>query len=79
VHLLNHYAAAPYLDNRRGLFKLADVPVTINERRIGPVTKAFRLGRSGKDECDLPLHREGPWVEARIDALEPYEIVVLEH
>lgn len=77
VHLLNHYMTGQYIDNRRGLLKLADVPVTVNEQRIGCVKRAFRL--SGQDRRELPLHRDGCWVETRIPELLVHDVVLLDH
>jgi hypothetical protein len=79
VHLLNNYVTGQYIDNRRGVLKLANIPITLNEQRIGRVKKAFSPGITGKENIELPLHREGPWVEVRIPEMSVYELIILEH
>jgi len=77
VHLLNNYVAGQYYDNRRGILKLADVPVAVNESRIGTVKRAVRVA-DGKEK-ELPIHRESPWISIRVSELLVHEIIVLEH
>ena len=79
IHLLNNYATGQYNDNRRGRLKLANVPVTLNEQRIGRVKKAFSFNYVANQKVELPLHRHGSWVEVKIPELSVYEIIVLEH
>lgn len=77
VHLLNHYISGQYYDNRQSILKLADVPVSINERRSGEVKRAFRLSGAKKEE--MPIRRDGQWAEVRIAAMGVHELIVLEH
>jgi len=77
VHLLNNYMYGLYKDSRRGLLKLADVPVSINEKRIGHIRKAYRA--AGRNPVDLPIHRDAPWAEVRIPELSVHDLIVLEH
>jgi hypothetical protein len=77
VHLLNDYVTGQYYDNRRGRLHLADVPVAINEKRIGSIGKAYRVQGSGREE--LAIRRQGSWAEVRIAKLGVHEVVVLEH
>ena len=82
VHLLNHYVCAYYVsgqyhDNRRGILRLARVPVSINERRIGRVKRAYRVG--GNKKIKLTMERDGEWVEVSIPELIVHDIVVFEH
>ena len=77
VHLLNQYVTGQYYDNRKSVLKLADVPVSINEGRIGKITRAFRL--SGGRRVRLSIRRSGPWAEVRIAKLGVHELIVLEH
>jgi hypothetical protein len=79
VHLLNNYATGQYIDNRKGLLKLANVPVTLNEQRIGRVKKAFSLNYAENQKVELPLRRNGAWVEVKIPEMSVYEIIILEH
>jgi alpha-L-fucosidase len=79
VHLLNNYMTGQYIDNRRGILKLANVPLTLNEQRIGKVNKAFLFDYTANHKIELPLRRNGSWVEVIIPELSAYEIVVLEH
>jgi hypothetical protein len=77
VHLLNNYVTGQYYDNRRGQLSLADIPVTINEKRIGPIARAYRVLGSGREE--LAIRRHGIWAEVRVAKLGVHELVVLEH
>jgi alpha-L-fucosidase len=77
VHLLNNYVAGQYYDNRRGILKLADVPVVINEGRIGPVKRVARVV-DGKEK-ELPIHRESGWISIRISELLVHELIILDH
>jgi hypothetical protein len=77
VHLLNNYVTGQYYDNRRGHLHLADVPVAISEKRIGPIRRAYRVLGSGREE--LAVRRHGTWAEMRIAKLGVHELVVLEH
>lgn len=76
VHLLNnHLTPGQFYDNRHDVMKLADVPICINEERIGMVKRAFRL--SGNEE--LPMKRDGEWLEVMVPRLTVHEMIVLEH
>lgn len=76
VHLLNNYLTpGQFYDNRHDVMKLADVPICINEERIGMVKRAFRL--SGNEE--LPMKRDGEWLEVMVPRLTVHEMIVLEH
>ncbi len=61
VHLLNHYVFGYYHDNRRGLLRLARVPVSVNEQRLGRVSRVLQVTEAGEEE--LPLERRGQWAE----------------
>jgi hypothetical protein len=76
VHLLNHYAGGPYFDNRRGLLRLADVLVSVNASRVGPLTKAAEV--SGGEARPLPIRREGRWLEVLLPRLSVHGLVLLE-
>jgi hypothetical protein len=76
VHLLNQYISGQYYDNRKSMLKLADVPVAINEQRIGAIKRAVRV--SGEQQDELPIQRDGPWVEVRIEQLGVHALIVLE-
>jgi alpha-L-fucosidase len=77
VHLLNQYISGQYYDNRKSMLKLADVPVAINEQRVGVIKRAVRISRDRQDE--LPIQRYGPWAEVRIEQLGVHALIVLEH
>ena len=77
VHLLNHYVGVYFYDNRRGILKLADVPVAINERRIGQIRRAFHV--LGHKKIKLTIQRNEPWAEVRIPELKVHALIVLEH
>jgi len=77
VHVLNNYVARQYEDSRPSLLKLADVPVSINEQRIGPITRAYRLSQ-GKPQ-ELLIQRDGPWAEVRLPELGVHALIILEH
>ena len=79
VHLLNNYATGQHIDNRRGLLKLANVPVALNEQRIGPVKRAFSLDYATNRKVELPLRRNNSWAETNIAEMSVYEIIILEH
>jgi len=76
VHLLNHYISGQYYDSRKSILKLADVPVSINERRSGQIKQAFRL--SGGKQEEMLIRRDGPWAEVRIAELGVHALIVLE-
>jgi Alpha-L-fucosidase len=76
VHLLNHYAGGPYFDNRRGLLRLADIRLSINTSRIGPVASATEV--LGAEVRPLPVQREGQWLEVVLPTLSVHGLVVLE-
>lgn len=76
VHLLNHYVAGQYYDNRRGLLKLAEVRLSLNGARVGPVRKARLVART--DSAELPLERDGKWLSLRLPSLAVHALVVLE-
>jgi alpha-L-fucosidase len=77
VHLLNQYVTGQYYDSRKSILKLADVPVSINERRIGEIKRAFRV--SGGRRKPVAIRRDGQWAEVRIPKLGVHELIVLEH
>ena len=77
VHLLNQYAAGQYNDNRPGLLKLADITLSINERRIGHVKRAFQV--AGRKKEKLTVQHNGPWVEVKLPELGVHGLIVLEH
>ena len=66
-----------YYDNRRGILKLADVPVAINEKRIGHAKRAFRVVDNKKSE--LPIRCDEQWAEVRIPKLLVHDVIVFEH
>lgn len=77
VHLLSHYVCGQFYDNRPGILKLADITVSINERRIGHVRRAFQA--SGYKKVKLTVQRDTPWVEVKIPELKVHGLIVLEH
>ena len=77
VHLLNQYVAGQYDDNRRGPVRLARVPVSVNEHRLGRVSRALQVTEAGEKE--LPLERRGQWAEVTIPEVGVHEMLVLEH
>jgi hypothetical protein len=85
VHLLNHCVSGQYHDNRPGLLKLADVPVAINEARMGRVTRAFQVADDGEEVSLSVQHggsrtvRSGEWARVRLPELGAHGMVVFEH
>ena len=77
VHLLNHYVSGQFCDNRPGLLRLADVPVCVNESRIGRVTRALQVTDDGA-EVGLEVERRGDWAEVRVAQLGAHAMVVFE-
>jgi hypothetical protein len=77
VHLLNHYITGQYYDSRTSILKLADVPVSINEKCSGEVKRAYRV--VGTQQEDLPIQRDGQWAEVCIPRLGVHELIVFEH
>jgi len=78
VHLLNHYVSGLFCDNRPGLLRLADVPVCVNELRIGRVARALQVLEDGA-KVGLEVRRREQWAEVRIPQLGAHRMVVLEH
>jgi hypothetical protein len=76
VHLLNNYITGQYYDNRKGLVKLADVSVSINERRTGAINRVYRVAAGVPVE--LPIQRDGKWAEVHIPPLGVNELLVFE-
>jgi hypothetical protein len=76
VHLLNNYITGQYYDSRTSLLKLADVPVSINERRTGRIVRA--LCGSGQDQVEMPIQRDGPWAEVRLPELGVHQMIILD-
>jgi len=76
VHLLNQYTCGQYYDNRTGILHLADVPICVNENRIGRVTKAFHITDTG--ECELPVNRESEWAKVEMPRVGVHEMIGFE-
>jgi len=77
VHLLNHYVSGQYYDNRPGTLKLADVPISINESRIGRVDRVFEVTRDGR-RVTRHVRRAGGWAEVHLHELGAHGMVVFE-
>jgi hypothetical protein len=77
VHLLNHYAGGAYPDTRPGSLRLADVTVSLNAARLGPVTGAKVL--SDMPPAPLTVERDGPWLSLPLPRLGVHALLVLEH
>jgi hypothetical protein len=77
VHLLNNYITGQYFDNRESVLKLANVPVSINENRTGPIRRAFQV--FGNEKVEIPILRDGKWAEVCIPELGVHTTVLLEH
>jgi len=76
VHLLNHYVAGRYCDSRPGLLRLADVTLSVNSGRLGPVSRATHV--AGARAEALPLRRDGQWLEVVLPSLGVHGLVLLE-
>jgi len=76
VHLLNHYMGGPYLDNREGLLKLADVCVSLNANRVGALGRAFEVA-DGESRA-LSVRRDGQWLEVTVPRLSVHGLIVCE-
>jgi alpha-L-fucosidase len=81
VHLLNQYISGQYYDSRRGVLKLADVPLAINEKRTGAIKRAVQVsvGQTGIQQTELPIRRDGAWAEVRLAQLGVHALIVFEH
>lgn len=77
VHLLNHYVTGQYYDSRKCILKLADVPVSINEKRSGAITRACQMSAGKKKE--IPIRRDNQWAEVIIAALGVHELIIFEN
>jgi len=54
------------------------VPVSVNESRIGRVTRAFQVAADGS-EVPLTVQRAGGYAEVRLAELGAHGMVVFEH
>ncbi len=77
VHLLNRYVGQGFLDERRGRMRLARVPLSINERRVGEVKRAYSVDEMGEHE--MAIARHGEWAEVVVAELGVHEMIVIEH
>jgi hypothetical protein len=76
VHLLNHHLGGPYLDNREGLLQLADVCVSVNADRVGPLSRAVEV--AGGERRPLATRRDGRWLEVTVPRLSVHGLIVWE-
>ncbi len=76
IHFLNHYVAMSTLhdEGEHGIPRISDVAVRVNERRVGRVERLRRLS----DGRELPVCRDGRWVEVHLEYLAVHEMVALE-
>lgn len=74
VHLLN-YLSSPMLftDDHPGRLELADLPLAINEKRIGHVRRATTF-----DGTVVPLEREGKWLRVIVPRLKIHHMIAFE-
>lgn len=78
VHLLNRYGEGEFFESRRDLLKLADIRVCLNEKRIGRVKNAFRLGPAA-EKIKMETSRSDGWLSLDIPVLGVHEMILLEH